>query len=91
MVQTVFTTSRPAYQAYQISVDRVHRGALSCGSRQVHALPLVRGIEASEITSGVRSRPHSLTPWAQVKGIRVTYAAAGPGASQSALRASWAR
>ena len=27
---------------------------------------LVRGIEASEITSGVRTRPHSLTPWARV-------------------------
>ena len=29
---------------------------------------VVRGIEASEITSGVRTRPHSLTPWAQVTG-----------------------
>lgn len=34
---------------------------------------LVRGIEVSEITSGVRARPHSLTPWAQVKGIQITY------------------
>ena len=37
---------------------------------------LVRGIEASEITSGVRTRPHSLTPWARVTGTLVTYPAA---------------
>jgi uncharacterized protein (DUF488 family) len=34
---------------------------------------LVRGIEVKEITSGVRARPHALTPWARVKGVRVTY------------------
>lgn len=34
---------------------------------------LVRGIAVSEITSGVRARPHSLTPWAEVNGIQVTY------------------
>ena len=34
---------------------------------------LVKGIEVSEITSGVRARPHSLTPWARVTGARVTY------------------
>jgi len=33
---------------------------------------LVRGIEASEITSGVRARPHTLTPFACVNGPRVT-------------------
>jgi uncharacterized protein (DUF488 family) len=38
---------------------------------------LVRGIVVSEITSGVRVRPHVLTPWARVKGSRITY----PGAS----------
>jgi uncharacterized protein (DUF488 family) len=37
---------------------------------------LVRGLEAREITSGVRSRPHSLTQWARVTGTRVTYPAA---------------
>ena len=36
---------------------------------------LVKGIEAREITSGVRARPHSLTQWARVKGTRVTYPA----------------
>ena len=34
---------------------------------------LIRGIETREITSRVRTRPHSLTPWAQVTGTRVTY------------------
>ena len=34
---------------------------------------LVRGIEAQEIVSATRTRPHALTPWATVKGTRVTY------------------
>jgi uncharacterized protein (DUF488 family) len=34
---------------------------------------LARGIEACEITSGIRTRPHSLTPWARVQGTHVTY------------------
>ena len=34
---------------------------------------LVRGIETREITSGIRTRLHTLTPWAQVKGTRLTY------------------
>ena len=34
---------------------------------------LARGIQASEITSRIRTRPHSLTPFARVKGIHVTY------------------
>ena len=37
---------------------------------------LARGIQASEITSGVRARPHVLTPWAHVAGPHVTYPAA---------------
>jgi uncharacterized protein (DUF488 family) len=37
---------------------------------------LARGIQTAEITSGVRARPHSLTPWAQVIGAQVTYPAA---------------
>ncbi len=36
---------------------------------------LVKGIEVREITSGIRARPHVLTPWARVKGTRVTYPA----------------
>jgi uncharacterized protein (DUF488 family) len=34
---------------------------------------LVRGVAVSEITSGIRTRPHSLTPWAEVKGVAITY------------------
>lgn len=37
---------------------------------------LVRGIQASEITSGIRARPHVLTSWARVNGTQVTYPAA---------------
>jgi uncharacterized protein (DUF488 family) len=36
---------------------------------------LARGIETREITSGVRTRPHELTPWARVQGTQVTYPA----------------
>jgi uncharacterized protein (DUF488 family) len=36
---------------------------------------LARGITASEIASGVRARPHSLTPFARVEGTRVSYPA----------------
>ena len=36
---------------------------------------LARGIVSSEITSGVRARRHSLTPWARVIGTQVTYPA----------------
>ena len=34
---------------------------------------LVRGIAVSEIASGIRTRRHSLTPWAKVNGIEITY------------------
>ena len=34
---------------------------------------IVRGIAVSEITSGVRATPHSLTLWAEVNGIQITY------------------
>jgi uncharacterized protein (DUF488 family) len=37
---------------------------------------LARGINASEITSRIRTRPHSLTPFARVRGTHVTYPAA---------------
>lgn len=36
---------------------------------------LVRGIEVFEITSAIRTRPHTLTPWGKVNGIQVTYPA----------------
>ena len=37
---------------------------------------LVRGVAVSEITSGIRTRPHSLTAWADVKGTEITYPSA---------------
>jgi hypothetical protein len=46
---------------------------------------LVRGIEAREITSGVRARPHSLTQWARVTGTRVTYPTARAQSVQSVV------
>jgi uncharacterized protein (DUF488 family) len=48
---------------------------------------MARGVGAAEITSGVRTRPHSLTPWAQVTGTQVTYPAAGARSGQSELSA----
>lgn len=36
---------------------------------------LARGVAVSEITSGVRTWPHALTPWALVNGTQVTYPA----------------
>ena len=49
---------------------------------------LVRGVAVSEITSGIRIQPHSLTPWADVEGVRITYpSAAGPHDLSSARRA----
>jgi len=38
---------------------------------------LARGIEAREITGPDRTKVHTLTPWARVKGVEVTYPAAG--------------
>lgn len=43
---------------------------------------LVRGIEVREITSGIRARLHTLTPFAHVKGTRLTYPAARAGTCQ---------
>ena len=36
---------------------------------------LVRGLALCEITSAVRARPHALTPWASVDGVKITYPA----------------
>ena len=36
---------------------------------------LARGIDVQEITSVIRTRPHTLTPWGEVKGTQVTYPA----------------
>jgi len=45
---------------------------------------LARGIRTSEITSGIRTRPHELTAWARVRGTQVTYP--GPRASRAVPR-----
>jgi uncharacterized protein (DUF488 family) len=34
---------------------------------------LVRGIDVREIASGIRARPHEVTPWARVNGTEITY------------------
>ena len=48
---------------------------------------LVRGIEASEITSGIRTQPHVLATWARVIGTQVIYPAARSRATPSAVSA----
>jgi uncharacterized protein (DUF488 family) len=47
---------------------RCHRGLIA------DAL-LARGVHVAHIQSATRSAPHTLTPWARVKGIRITYPA----------------
>ena len=42
---------------------------------------MVRGFQVSEITSRLRARDHSLTPWARVEGTQVSYPAR-PGPSR---------
>jgi uncharacterized protein (DUF488 family) len=74
-----------------IELAKLERVVLMCAEavpwrchRSLIADALVaRGIAAAEITSGVRTRPHSLTPWAQVTGTQVTYPAAGARSGQS--------
>ena len=34
---------------------------------------IVRGVDVREIASGVRTRPHELTPWARVQGTAISY------------------
>lgn len=38
---------------------------------------LARGLAVEEITSGIRTRPHVLTPFARVAGTQITYPANG--------------
>jgi uncharacterized protein (DUF488 family) len=47
---------------------RCHRGLIA------DAL-LTRGTDVREITSGIRTRPHVLTPWAHVDGTHIRYPA----------------
>jgi uncharacterized protein (DUF488 family) len=56
---------------------------------------LIRGIDAREITSGIRARPHALTLWARVNGTQITYpserVASGPVSHESAAARSRVR
>jgi uncharacterized protein (DUF488 family) len=47
---------------------------------------LARRIRSSEITSGIRTRPHALTSFARVTGTRVTYPATNTTSSPASLR-----
>jgi uncharacterized protein (DUF488 family) len=49
---------------------------------------LARGNDVREITSGIRTRPHALTPWARVDGTHLRYPAqVSPSAARPATRA----
>ena len=39
---------------------------------------LVRGVAVEDIFSKSNSKPHTLTPWAKVRGQKITYPAANP-------------
>jgi uncharacterized protein (DUF488 family) len=43
---------------------------------------LVRGVEVGEITSAMHVRPYSLTSWARISGMDVTYPSAGFGTDE---------
>ena len=43
---------------------------------------LVRGVEVGEITSAMHVRPYSLTSWARISGVDVTYPSAGFGTEE---------
>jgi hypothetical protein len=70
-----------------------HRQCGGCSAMNVSPLPwrchrslivdalLARGIEVREIASAVRTRAHTLTPWARIKGTQVTYPALSAQAS----------
>jgi uncharacterized protein (DUF488 family) len=44
---------------------------------------LARGIDVREIASAMHARPYSLTSWARISGIDVTYPSAGFGTEQA--------
>lgn len=47
---------------------------------------LVRGWQVEELSSLTGTRPHALTPWARVRGVRVTYPLEKAGAGRGAAR-----
>jgi uncharacterized protein (DUF488 family) len=44
---------------------------------------LVRGIVAREIASATRTAPHTMTPFAHVSGISITYPASDDGGAEA--------
>jgi uncharacterized protein YeaO (DUF488 family) len=75
-----------------IALARHKRGALMCAEAvpwRCHRLLiadalLARGSPVEEIQSATRTRRHSLTPWARVNGMRITYP---PGSATTKRRA----
>ena len=63
---TLARSERTAIMCAEAVPWRCHRSLIS------DAL-LARGIEVLEITSALRTRPHSLPAWAKVDGTQVTY------------------
>lgn len=49
---------------------------------------LVRGIETADISSATRLAPHRLTPFAKVRGTKITYPAGAPSLSRRATGVS---
>jgi len=60
------TTQRIAIMCAEAVPWRCHRSLVG------DAL-LVRGVAVEDILSQTNSKPHKLTPWANVEGIRITY------------------
>lgn len=63
-------TKRVVIVCAEIVPWRCHRSLVGDGL-------LVRGIDVQDIISRSSAKPHKLTPWARVEGIRITYPAAG--------------
>jgi uncharacterized protein (DUF488 family) len=47
---------------------------------------LVRGFRVEELSSLGTTKPHTLTPWARVRGLRITYPAGKPPAQRKTAR-----
>jgi uncharacterized protein (DUF488 family) len=62
------TRERVALMCAEAVPWRCHRSLIADALR-------VRGIEVQEIASGIRTRPHVLTPFARISGTQITYPA----------------
>ena len=49
---------------------------------------LIRGFQVEELSSLSSTRPHTLTPWARVRGLRITYPGAKPAGARKPVGAS---